>query len=340
MSANLFENNGIVSMAYRGQTPWHGQGQVIGDNDTDIDIIKKTGFDYSLIPETAGYVNAQGVFVPVAKKVVLRRSDTGAPISVVGETFKVHQPKQILGFFLDFAKTFGLSLETAGVLGGGERYWALARTAVQADLNGNNDPAIMYALLATASDGSMVTRALPTAIRVVCANTWALALNGKKDGSRQSHRSEFSNDKAAKGLGFNLDEATTTFLENVEEIRQLNEVTVDRTSAKGFFRLLVNPEIEEAAVFGADDFARAMGEVGKLDPKRESRGVDGLMEAYTNAPGAKPGTARGLWEASTYFIDHVRGNDDDKRMGSAVFGQGAELKARAWANVRSLALTA
>lgn len=332
MSANLYENNGIVSMGYFGQTPWHNSGQVLDANDTPEEITRKCGFDYEIVPETAGYVGADGAFHPVKNKVVMRRSDTGAPISIVGRGFKVHQPKQILDFFLDFSKTFGLSLETAGVLGGGERYWALARTAVTAELNGGDDRAVMYALLATASDGSMVTRATPTAVRVVCANTWSLALDGTKTGSRQSHRSEFSNEVAAEGLGFDLDGATVSFMRQVEEIKALNKVGVTDGLAKGFFRTLLRPDAGDDQ-FTADDFVRAMNE----QPKREVRGVDAMMDAYVTAPGAKPGTARGLWEASTYFIDHVRGTDDDARMKSAVFGQGSQLKARAWANVQMLA---
>jgi phage/plasmid-like protein (TIGR03299 family) len=343
MSANIYEYNGIVSMAYAGQTPWHGTGQVIESTDTPGQIMEKCGFGFTLDPSPAGYVDVNSSFRPLPGKVVLKRSDTGEPVSIVSDKFKVHQPYEILDFFLEFAKSFGIKIETAGVLGRGERYWALARTGVDADLNGNGkDVAHLYALLATAADGSMRTTATPTGIRVVCANTWATAIGGAEaegTGSRQSHRSKFSNEVAARGLGFDLDKASNQFLAQVETIHAMNDLRITDAQAAGFFRLLLRPDLAEGmgiqdGAFSLSDFEAAMGvSTGAKD--REVRGVSPLMDAYNAAPGARPGTARGLWEAATYYVDHVRGKDDD-RINSAAFGQGREIKARAWANATRL----
>jgi len=342
MSADIhIRENGIASMAYRGQTPWHSDCNVINPEDTPEQISEKCGFNFSLIGRKAGYVDPAGSFVSVEGKQVVTRSDTGAAIGVVGERYKFHQPKEILDFFLSYGKQFNLDIETAGVLGRGERYWALGRTEVDADLNGSGqDIASLYALLATACDGSMVTIAIPTAVRVVCANTWKAALESDsvdKSKARQSHRSAFSNERAAEGLGFDLDAAASVFHGQVNVIRQLNGIKVTDRLAASFFRALIRPSLVPSGVYSVAAFDGIKFNEG-VD--REVRGFEALQEAYGNAPGARPGTARGLWEATTYFIDHLRDSDNDSRFKSAVFGQGDEIKDRAWRYLLSIIETA
>jgi len=357
MSANLYTNAaGKVSMAYASdtETPWHGTGQRIAPTDTDEQVVEKCGFGFSLVGEQAGYMTASGQFIKVPGKQIVTRSDTGAPVGIVGDRFKFHQPRQIIGFFLDYARSLGLKLETAGVLGNGARYWAMAATDVEADLNGKGkDIARLYALLATAGDGTMTTIADPKAKRVVCSNTWSIAIQdfkeanskGKTRGNRQSHRSTFSNDKAAEGLGFDLANSTSAFMIQSEQIRSMNDVKVTEEQAKQWFRDLLRPkaerELEARGELNATNFNELIAgpaalRAHKAEISREVRGLGALLEAYSDAPGARPGTVRGLWEASTYFIDHVRGTSEEGRIQSSLFGQGNDIKEQAWTNALAL----
>ena len=59
---------------------------------------------------------------------VLYRSDTHALLSVVSRRYRVIQPQQILEFYPDFTEVSGFELETTGVLKGGRKIRALART--------------------------------------------------------------------------------------------------------------------------------------------------------------------------------------------------------------------
>jgi len=68
---------------------------------------------------------------------VLYRSDTKAPLSVVGNRYQVVQPRQILEFYRDLTEKSGFELETAGVLKGGRKLWALARTGQSGVLKGS-----------------------------------------------------------------------------------------------------------------------------------------------------------------------------------------------------------
>ncbi|MFX4535772.1 DUF932 domain-containing protein, partial [Acinetobacter baumannii] len=70
----------------------------------------------------------QSIIMPYEEQRVLYRSDTHAPLSVVSQRFQEVQPREILEFYRDLTEQSGFELETAGVLKGGKKFWALART--------------------------------------------------------------------------------------------------------------------------------------------------------------------------------------------------------------------
>ena len=69
---------------------------------------------------------------------VLYRSDTKEPLSVVSHRYQVVQPRDVLEFYRDLTEFSGYELETAGVLKGGRKFWALAKTGQTTALNGND----------------------------------------------------------------------------------------------------------------------------------------------------------------------------------------------------------
>jgi hypothetical protein len=73
--------------------------------------------------------------------------------------------REILEFYRDLTEQSGFELETAGVLKGGKKFWALARTGQTSMLKGK-DVSNGYMLLATACDGTLATTAQFTSIRV------------------------------------------------------------------------------------------------------------------------------------------------------------------------------
>lgn len=355
MSANLNIKDGRVSFGFRGAAAWHGTGNEISETDGRAEIARKGGFDFEILESGAGYRDAAGNFRALPGKKMLFRSDSGTPIAVVGDGFKVHQPGEILDTFMDYARTFGFRLHTLGVIGNGERYWAMADTGIDGNANGD-DVHKLRAFLGSACDGSMATIADPMAQRVVCGNTFRFAqaafyaanTKGRKRGGRQYHRSEYSKEQALKDLGFDLSKHAETFESHLETLRALNTVKVDDETAAEWFRALLRPKAEREEVaaatargdYQASSLADLLAAPLKAAPatakiEREVRGLESILESYNEAPGAKPGTARGLWEAVTHYVDHSRGTDAG-RFKSAQFGQGIELKSRAWEAVAGL----
>ncbi len=121
---------------------------------------------------------------------MLYRSDTKTPLSVVSNRYQVVQPREVLEFYRDLTEVSGYELETAGVLKGGRKFWALARTGQSTALKGN-DQIIGYLLLATSCDGTLATTATPTTVRVVCNNTLTIALDGTARAIKVPHNTRF-----------------------------------------------------------------------------------------------------------------------------------------------------
>ncbi|WP_439510088.1 DUF932 domain-containing protein, partial [Marinimicrobium koreense] len=187
--AHLVEN-----MAYVGQTPWHGLGRQLDSGLPVDDWVIQAGMDWEIQESPVRFIAGQreylGEIKPFDDHKVLYRSDTHDPLSVVGNRYKVVQPREILEFYRDLTERSGFELETAGVLKGGRKLWALARTGQSTTLKGK-DTTKGYVLLATACDGTMATTAQFTSVRVVCNNTLAVALGSGAGAVKVPHRSVF-----------------------------------------------------------------------------------------------------------------------------------------------------
>jgi phage/plasmid-like protein (TIGR03299 family) len=132
----------VESMAYVGEMPWHELGNPL-ERGQSLDVwAEQSGLNWEIkqspvLFDTSNdsHLNGTGNF---EDKSVLYRSDTGAPLSVVSQRYKVVQPREILEFYRDLTEVSGFELETAGVLKGGKKIWALARTGQSTSLKGND----------------------------------------------------------------------------------------------------------------------------------------------------------------------------------------------------------
>ena len=335
--------NGMAEMAWVGERPWHGLGAELAPGASMAEWRTASGLDWQ-IQRSNEFFYYNGTLIDNPGNVVLHRSDNGFRLGNVSDSFKEVQPAEVLDFFADLCSTHGLTMDTAGTLMDGRRFWALANTGRVADA-GTNDKLRQFVLLMTAADGTLATTAKNTAIRVVCNNTLTSALASGKAEFKVNHRSRFVATAAKAALGFTLQDGADGFDAMVARLTAMNTVLVNEEEAKAFFVSLVRPPKPEEVkatenLMDKDGFAAllAMPSISELsDDDRSPRGLDDLMDAYVHAPGAMPGTARGLVEAATYYIDHVRGTDTDKRMASAWTGQGDTFKTTAYNRAGSLA---
>lgn len=297
----------VETMAYANETPWHGLGNQLSAKSAISVWAKQAGMEWQIKESPVYFRPEDGTnHTTFDEQKVLYRSDTGAALSVVSQRFQVVQPRDVLEFYRDLTKAHGFTLETAGVLKGGRKVWALAKTNMTASIKGN-DTLNGYLLLATGCDGTLATTAQFTSIRVVCNNTLAVALKNGGAVVKVPHSTTFD-PKAVKGqLGL----SSSTWDDFVYQMKNLSE------------RKLKNAESE---AFIAELFA---------DPREKftnERAMKKVLELYSgHGRGAElssaKNTAFGLLNAVTEFVDHERrARSTDYRLDSAWFGTGANLK--------------
>ena len=117
-------------MAYVGETPWHGLGNKLPQNQPIEIWQKNAGMDFEInqTPVLFNAATGDGNILNLRSNpdaTVLYRSDTNEPLSVVSKRYKVVQPHDVLEFYRDLVSAGGFELETAGVLKGGKKLWAL-----------------------------------------------------------------------------------------------------------------------------------------------------------------------------------------------------------------------
>ena len=304
--AHLVEN-----MAYVNATPWHGLGNPLTENQPLEVWLREAGMDWDILDNPVLYRSPEGLQSFVDNK-VLYRSDTLAPLSVVSKRYQVVQPREVLEFYRDLVDLGGFQLETAGVLKGGKKLWALARTGQETLLKGN-DQVKAYLLLATACDGTLATTAQFTSVRVVCNNTLQMATGDSRGAIKVPHSTRFDPDKVKQQLGLGI----TTWQQFVADMRRLSERPVYPFEARRFLvEVLGDPELP----FHQQPNTKALNHVFSL---YAGQGMGSTLASAND-------TAWGLVNAVTQFIDHERrARSPDNRLDSAWFGIGALIKQKA-----------
>jgi len=156
VAAVTVRKNGKAEMAYVGETPWHGLGNVLKPGASISTWIKEAGMDWSVERTPVLFDSGRAGTKSWDDNHVLFRSDSRKPLAVVSDGYQIVQPGQVMEFFRELCETNKMTMETAGTLFGGRRYWALARTGHQFTI-GMKDIVKQYVLLATSCDGSMAT---------------------------------------------------------------------------------------------------------------------------------------------------------------------------------------
>ncbi len=309
----------LESMAYVGETPWHELGSKLPPKQPIEVWADKAGMNWNICSTPVRYMTEQagtlGAVMSFAEQMVLYRSDTKAPLSVVSDRYQVVQPREVLEFYRDLTEVSGFELETAGVLKSGKKFWALARTGKETVLKGN-DVVKGYLLLATSCDGTLATTATPTTVRVVCNNTLAIALNGATSAIKVPHRTSFDPLAVKKQLGV----AVSQWDSFMYRMKTLSERKVKSHEAMNYFlKVICQSDFQGDSSTGLNN-ERALKKVQAL--------FDGTGRGAELA--AAKGTAWGLLNAVTEFVDHERkARNQEYRLDSAWFGQGANLKQRA-----------
>jgi len=316
MAHEIDFSTGTAAMAYTGETPWHGLGFQLPETASIEEWRQAAQLEWEARTAELEYAVrglAGDIRIPVPDRLVLFRSDTNQPLSIVSPHYKPVQPAEVLEFFRELVTEIGgFRIETAGALQGGKKVWALAR-APKAAVIGKNDVVARYLLLATSYDLSMPTTVQQTSVRVVCMNTLRMSLANKA--LRTIHMHEWNPTAAKRELG--LDGEWNEFIKAMEALTFIGPL--EDTFVEKFY---------QDNLFTEGDRSRPwFSEAGA------NRLVGRLMDIYHEGPGAELDSARGTLygavQAATRYYDHQhRTRSTDNRLDRAWFGRGAEIKDR------------
>lgn len=307
-----------TSMMYVGQEPWHGLGTRLDNPATADEAIVAAGLNYGV--QLTPLATTDGLDVPQRKAVV--RYDTQQVLGVVGNDYVPVQNREAFGFLDAVVAKGGLRYHTAGALGRGERVWMLAKLPEQIRVKNSDDLVDKFLLLSNAHNGTAALRVFFTPVRVVCANTLAVAhQRGVGQGISIRHEGNLPAkiQEAQKVLGL----AQRFYDDAQTKIDKLASHYPTAEQLKRFFESLY-PDPEE--------------DKNNTRAKNIREELHRLFEAGIghDAPAIK-GTTWAALNAVTEYIDHhraTRARDNatraSRRLGSIWFGSGAQLKAAGW----------
>lgn len=317
MAHELATTNGRTAMMYAGEVPWHRLGTRLEEPATAKEAIDAAGLDY--LAELRGIETDDGTPIPRRKAVI--RSDSGEVLGVVGNSYVPVQNVQAFEFLDAVVADGRLRYHTAGALGKGERVWMLAKLPDEIRVKNSNDFTEKFLLLSNSHDGSSSLRVHFTPIRVVCANTLAIAArDGRSQGVSIIHKGDLSAKvrQAQSVLGL-----AQRFYEDVES--QINRLASHYPSSR---------QLEEY-------FRQVYPDSPDGESTRTKNVRQEMLRLFEQGIGHDiPAIRHTTWtalNAVTEFVDHYRSTRGrsmteraSNRLESAWFGSGARLKERAW----------
>jgi phage/plasmid-like protein (TIGR03299 family) len=322
MPAEIAVINGIAAVAYQGEMPWHKLGtQMEGTPDVQA-ALKAANLDWEVQLRSMFYRHGDKTVKVPSRRAVVRDVD-GQLLSTVGSDYTPMQNSEAFAVLQPACEQFGVTIETAGALGKGDRVWMLAKMPMSIEPV-PGDKVDGHLLILTGHNGWTSYSARLTPTRVVCANTLQLALN----------------DKAFVKLRH-----VASAAEQLDQVAGLvtNMVATLKTTGESFSKLA-------ARKMTMDEMTSYVNEVLNIDaleavnPIVERRRATILELATTTGKGIEfaPFTAWTAFNAITEYVDHVRPAEAKNLKSmkdanqSALFGTNSKLKAKALVLARRL----
>lgn len=350
---------------------WHGLGIVVDGAQTSADAIRLAGLDWSVAKFPLTATLADGQTIPVPERFAIVRTDANAALGVVGTSYTPLQNAEAFSFLDSVVGESDCRYESAGSLKEGRQIWLLARLPNDIQLGTNGvDKIATYALLANGHDGSLAVTVLPTTVRVVCANTFTLAL-GRAE--RESCGIRIRHSQSIRGKVDDARQALGLVARRVDafqgELNALARVSLPETRLKEYFDRVFpsksKPKPQPAAaidaaslldsVLAATEYDRenrrfvadVIDEQNDRERERLNRIYESVLENYHNPGNTLPGIAGTAWaafNAVTEYADHqrsTRGRNDrdraDNRLYSNWFGGSNDIKQVAYVEALAMA---
>jgi phage/plasmid-like protein (TIGR03299 family) len=297
------------------------------EGSTAAEVMKNAGLDYD--------VKTEPLYTSSGKKVRSQfrrvyRTDNDDTLGVVGKNYKVLTNEEMFGVADTLVGDGLIEWDRVACLGHGERVLA-SFLLPDAFTIGKGDEIQQMVYLTNAHDGSAGFKVLPTNFRIGCSNQTA-AIHAM-----------------LKAAGINprllTVRHTGKMQERIEDLRRVLHITDHFNEV---FARQAN-DLLKVEVSAADRVTYYIDTLGLTTDENittnayglSTRGLNtleailALEDKETNTTGGMGGTAWGMFNTLTEFIDHgwvhnADGSFNHKRAESALIGVGSRIKGKAW----------
>ena len=179
----------IETMAFVGETPWHGLGQTIDMEDAgDLRGFQvAAGLDWEVQLENNCKKNGD----PIEDSYYIERTSDGSVLGKsVTDKYLPVQNSELFEFFRPYVEDGRLHIHTAGSLFSGQKVWVMASPMKGFTLDGN-DEVTSNAIFTLDHTGRAANSMILSPVRVVCNNTMQLATKFATNEVRHNHKVGF-----------------------------------------------------------------------------------------------------------------------------------------------------
>ncbi|MFC1745657.1 DUF932 domain-containing protein [Candidatus Riflebacteria bacterium] len=315
----------LESMTFVGETPWHGLGQEITEEDARdwTKVLAASGLDwqvgltdhyYKVADDCndADIISGEMRLKKSLRKKTIIRLDKQLELGVASHNYTLYQNAEFFEFFNPFVEQ-GLAIyHTAGALKEGRKIFALCKILADPVEVVKDDPIDPYILLSGGHDGKTANSLMYTDVRCVCQNTILRALGDEeRDILRVHHRGDMKGTMEKCREIMNV--ANRSFQLTIQDYKFLAERKVG-----GLEKL-------QQYVLRVLDKEDQFNETG-----RKPRNFDNILHLCEFSPGQNLAKDT-YWQAFngiTNYVDFHRGSKNN-RLHSAWFASGKTLKDRA-----------
>lgn len=312
----IIANHGLDTRAdgtialYASSPAWHDLGQIIPGGTTDIDtVLELSGLDFDVTTVPALY-QWNGELREHTDQRHTVRTDTGAPLGVVGRRYQPIQNREGFEFLQELVGRYDVVWESAGVIRGGRRVFISIRLpqTVTIDADGINDTVVPYVAVMNDHTGNGTFQCVVTPWRPVCANTERFAV-------RDAHTRWAVRHTA--GATDQIKEARRTLGLSVQYFEHFatEETALARTdiAVADFHKVITD-------LWPLDDDA---SDRTKTNHATRLRALDDVFRTETERVGR---TAYAAERAITGYLDHVTPRRPPKTMTEEIFRATAALE--------------
>ena len=302
-------------IAYANEVPWHGIGAQLSDSATPAEFLKAAKLDWTVDLKPLKADMGDGEMIDIKGRFALIRSSDKKVMTVTGSNWQPLQNADTLDFMTRYCAAGGAKMETAGALRDGQIVWGLARLSHSFEVR-PGDKVDGFLLITSPHVVGQAIRVRTTTVRVVCANTMALADNGSELHYRQSHLTAFDVEAAREAVG----NAHEQLAECERRAKVLDGLKLNMEDAvRKVLVPVFAPDIETDSELIKD--------IMKADvmPKK----IAEIMDSIENGPGAIADNGWGVLNGITHWCDHVQGHGAESRMYRSWIGDYGRNKLKA-----------